>query len=427
MVYKNYKMGSFNLHTIKTDRFKNIRMEIHFHNNINPKTIARRTMLFELLLESSEFYPTKRDLVLKCEELYNASVYAKTNKVGNVVISSIIMDFLNPTYTDEDYLSDAISLPFELIFNPDLKDEVFNEEKLNIIKNRSLAEIASLKENPRNYSIHEVLKAMDKSSVSSLNLLGTEDDINQTNTSNIYLEYLNILEHDYVDVFVIGDIDEDKVVDLINKHQHFNTIKNHEIKMYVDNKVKKKKIKKDKSEYSQTFINYILNINNLTKKETLYTAHLFNHILGGSSLDTRLYSSLRGDNSLCYNIRSIYNKYDKLIIINTSVDPSNTKLACKLIDDAIKTMKHITEDELKKAKQAIITSINMSLDSPENIISNYLFNVIADLDLPEKRIEEYQSITIKDIENIMNKVNINTIHILEGNKEKTLEGNHEEN
>lgn len=418
MVYKNYKMGSFNLHLIKTNRFKNIRMEIHFRNNINPETIVRRTLAFELLLESSKDYPTKRDIILKCEELYNANIYSKSSKVGNEVISTVVIDFLNPKYTDDDYLSEAIKLPFDIIFNPDIEDDSFNEEKLNTIKMRSIAEVSALKEQPNKYCVLKALEAMDKKSISSLSLLGDEESINKVTPSNIYQEYLSILEHDYIDVFVIGEFDENKIIDLINSHQHFNTIKNHEVTLYVDNKpTKKKKMVKDQGEFSQSHIEFILNANNLTEEETSYTAHLFNHILGGSSLDTRLYQKLRGENSLCYGVKSIYNKYDRLIIISTSVDYKNVSVAKKLIEETINSMKHITESELTKAKQAIITSINMTLDSPTGIISNYLFNAIADLDLIEDRIEKYQRITIKDVENLIKKISINTIYVMEGNHE----------
>lgn len=410
-------MGSFNLHTIKTNRFKNIRMEIHFRNNVDPETLVKRTLLFELLLESSKNYPTKRDIILKCEELYNATLYAKSSKVGNEVINTVVFDFLNPEYTNDDYLSEAIELPFDIIFNPNVDDDLFNEEKLNTIKLRNIAEVSSLKEQPSKYCILKALEVMDKKSVSSLSLLGNEESINRVTPSNIYQEYLNILEHDYVDIFVIGNIDENEIVNLVNQHQHFNTIKTHELTMYVNNKPAKKRTVKDKSDFTQSHINFIININNLTEEERSYTAHLFNHILGGSSLDTRLYQKLRGENSLCYGVKSIYNKYDRLIIITTSVDHANVGKAKKLIEDTIKGMKSITENELNNAKQAIITSINMTLDSPTQIISNYLFNAIADLDLVEDRIEKYQSITTKDVEKLTNKISINTIYIMEAGHE----------
>lgn len=416
MVYNSYKMGSFNLHTIKTDRFKTIRMEIMFRNNIDPDSIVKRTMLFELLLESSKEYKTKRDLILKCEELYNANIYAETMKVGNEVVSSINYEILDPKYTDDLDLDDALKLPFDIIFNPDISDTEFNEEKLETIRIRSLAELDALKEEPKKYAIAEALKAMDRKSVSSINILGDKESVNRVNKSNIFEEYMKILEHDYIDIYVIGDIDSSKVIDIINKYQHFNTIKHHEVSLYVDNSIRNRINKVSVSEeLNQSQLIYIMNLIGLTEFETSYVSHIFNHILGGGSLDSKLYKSLRNDNSLCYSVSSKYSKYDRLMMISTSIDKDNIKLAKRLIEDAIKSMsKNISDEEIDKARQAIVNAIKVSLDSQHQIISNYFFNEIADLDLVDKRIEEYSKVTKEDVINMAKKLKINTIYILEG-------------
>ena len=415
---KNYKMGSFNLHTIKTNRFKTIRMEIMFRNNIDKNSIVKRTMLFELLLESSSMYKTKRDLILKCEELYNANIYAETIKVGNEVISSINYEILDPKYTDDLDLEETLKLPFDIVFNPDVSDTEFNEEKLKTIKIRTLAELDALKEEPSKYAIAESLKAMDPKSVSSINILGDKESVNRVNKTNIFEEYMNILEHDYIDIYVIGDIETDKIIDIVNKYQHFNTIKHHDVSLYVDNKIRNRINKVVcKEDLNQSQLIYIMNIVGLTDFETSYVAHIFNHILGGCSLDSRLYQSLRGENSLCYSVSSKYNKYDRLMIISTSIDRNNIKHAKKLIEECIKSMaSKVTDEEVDKAKQAIVNAINVSLDSEHQLISNYFFNEIADLDLIDERIEKYSKVTKEDVINMAKKIKINTIYILEGDQ-----------
>lgn len=418
MVYNSYKMGSFNLHTIKTDRFKTIRMEIMFRNNIDPENIVKRTMLFELLLESSEYYKTKRDLILKCEEFYNANIYAETMKVGNEVVSVINYEILDPKYTDDLDLDEALKLPFDIIFNPDINENEFNEERLETIRIRSLAELDALKEEPNKYAIAESLKAMDRESVSSINILGDKDSINRVNKSNIFDEYMNILEHDYIDIYVIGDIDSNKIIDIVNKYQHFNTIKHHEVSLYVDNKVRSRVNKVEaKEDLTQSQLVYIMNLIGLTDFETSYVSHIFNHILGGNSLDSKLYKNLRNDNSLCYSVSSKYSKYDRLMMISTSIDKDNIKLSKRLIEDSIKSMRtSITEEEVDKARQAIVNAIKVSLDSEHQIISNYFFNEIADLDLVDKRLEEYSKVTKEDVINMAKKIKINTIYVLEGDQ-----------
>lgn len=416
MIYKLHKNGSYNIHTIKTDRFKNIRMEIILRNNIEPKNVAKRTVLFDMLMENSELYQTKRDLVLKQEELYNSTCYSITSKLGNEVITSICMDFLNPKYTKDNFLSEAIKLPFDLLFKPNIKDNEFDELTLETIKTRVKSDIMCLNENPSKLAILNSLKAMDSKSISSVNLMGTIEEVDSITKSNLYDTYKDILTHDYIDIFVIGDFDENKIIDLINKYASFKTIKNHPLELYVDNETRSKKnIVKEKSNFAQSQLVYICNTINLTAEEKKYAMQIYNMILGGGSLETKLYQNLRDKNSLCYNVNSIYNKYDNLIIINTAVDKKNINKTSKLIEKSIDEMfENVTEEEISRAVSSIITSINMSLDQPGRIIDNYMFNYMSELDAIDERIQKYKEITLEDVKRVAKKVKINTIYILEG-------------
>lgn len=415
MIYKLHKNGSYNIHTIKTERFKNVRMEIFFRNNIDPKTLFLRTTLFNCLMETSANYKTKRDITLKLEELYNATCYSTSTKVGNQVISSICMDFINPKYLNEDILESAIKLPFDLMFNPNISDLEFDENTLEVIKTRLISDIVCLKENPQKLSIQNALKAMDKDSVSSLNLTGTVDDIESITSTQLVNLYNHIIKHDYIDIFIIGDIDMDKAIDYINKYALFNTIKTHELKLVVDNKIRKKvNVVSSESSFAQTQLIYILNTIGLTPEEKKYAFIIYNMILGGGSLETKLYHNLRDENSLCYNVISIYQKYDNLVLIHTAIDNNNTKLASSLIKKSIEDMKtDVSEDEVSRAISSIVSSINMALDQPNKIIDLYLFRYIADLDELEYRIKKFKEVTVEDVLRVAKKVSINTIYTLE--------------
>ena len=42
MIYKEYKHNTYNLYTVKTDKFKTCHMEIVFRNNINKNDVTKR-------------------------------------------------------------------------------------------------------------------------------------------------------------------------------------------------------------------------------------------------------------------------------------------------------------------------------------------------------------------------------------------------
>lgn len=415
MVYKIHKNGSYNIHTIQTDRFKNIQIETIFRNNLNPQTVSKRTLLFDLLLEKNAIYKTKRDLILKQEEFYNTFVYNTTFKVGNEILTSVGVDMLNPKYMSENHLKEIIEFYFSIIFNPDVNNNEFDEITLNTIRTRLISDIKCIKENPSLYSTLEATRIALPDSISSVNVNGTIEDMEAITPSNLYEAYQDILAHDYIDIYVIGDFDEDEIVSYITEFMQINTIKNHKLDLYVQNKVRKKPKKvTDNSEYAQAQIVAIYNTDNLTDYERKYVAQIYNMILGGGSLETKLYRHLRDEHSLCYYVRSTYRKYDDLLMISTSVDNEQSALAVKLIKKSVEEMLNkVTDEEVNTAILSMISSINMSLDAPTKIIDEYLFMHISDLDDVETRIEQYRKVTKEEVMRVAKKIILNTIYVLE--------------
>lgn len=414
MLINNKNYGSYNLHTIKTDRFKTCHVEIVFKNNVCVEELTIRNVLFDTLLEGSKNYETNRLLNLKLEDLYNASVYSVTSKVGNMILTSLCIDFLAPKYTEEKILDESIKLLFELIFNPLVVNNEFDKSKVDYIKTKLESDLKSIIETPRKKAIIDAFKTLGNTPT-SYETNGKLEDLPKINHCNLYEYYKKILKNDYIDIYVIGNLDMDKVDKIVKKYEQFEVIKDHAITVYLNNE-KRKLIKETKiTNYFQTNIAILLNLYNLTDFEKKYVANLYNIILGGASLQTKLSKKLRIDNSLCYNIQSSYLKYDNLILISTGVDINGEEKAIKLIKDAINEMKtNITDKELSEAKELTFTSLKMIEDSPSRIIDNLLYQDLGIIDDYEERIINFKKVTKEDIYNLANKINICTIYSLRG-------------
>lgn len=421
MIYKEFKNDTYNIYTIKTDKFKTCHLEIIFRNNIDNKDITKRSILTEMLVENSKNYPTRKEMMVELENLYNSYLYGVTNRVGKSILTSYCFDFINPDLVNEK-LDKFLKFPIDVIFNPNVKNNEFDNKTFNYIKERIRKDIESIIEDPKKYSIDKLLKNMCSETESSINLSGNLDDLNLITNSNLYDYYEYMLQHDYIDVYIIGDLDMDEVANIISENLKLSVYKDHEINYEIINK-KVKKVKKiiEKSQFSQENICIGINIDNPTKKEKNYVAQLYNIILGGGSLETKLYSYLRGENSLCYNCVSLYQKFDNLIIIHTAISKENELVALKLINKAINDINKgdIGDEELENAKKSIISTLNMSFDNPGRIIDNYVFKNLYGLDDLEVRINNYNKITKEEIIEFSKKISLNTILCLrDGENEK---------
>ncbi len=415
MEYKKINCKSYNIHTIKTDKFKTVRMEIVFEREVSKEEMPIYSFLADALSETSKEMPKRKDVAIKLEELYDAHFYSVTNKVGNLFTISFVMEFIDPAYINEKtYFEKALAFPFDVLSNPNFNNQELDIKTFNIIKKRIKEEIESIKESSERLAIINALNAMDNSSISSYRVLGSIDDIEKITPSMLYDYYLKLLNESLCDIFIIGNIDIDKCHKIITKNYKNRIIKTNKIKLLVNNALRKKVLcVQEKSNFLQSALVLIYNISNLDKKDKDITFNVFNYILGSGGISSKLYKKLRVENSLCYGVRSLYLKYDGLLIVLVTLNHSNVQKAEGLIKEAIKEMQNgsYEEDEVKDAIKNLQFSLKTSLDNNSSLLNNYIFNYYDELPLIEKRIELLDSVSKDDLIRCGKHLKLNTIYV----------------
>jgi len=417
MEYKVFDCDSYRIHTIKTDKFKNCSMEIMFRNKLVKSEITENNMLVDMLMHSSKKYPKRRDVAIELENLYSSFIRGCVTRLGNSVLLSFVTDFLDPKYCEEGYLENILSMPIEMLMHPNIKNDEFDRRSFNIIKNRIKSDIESLKENATRYAFRRSLMHMDEASPSSYYMVGYLDDLENITPASLVKTYHNILNNYVCDIYVIGNLDMDEVVSIIKKKFKVNTIKNEKIELYIDNNIRKKV--QDICEignYEQDTFVMLFNLDGLTKRERDFVIHLYNVILGSGGLTSKLYKYLREENSLCYVVSSMYQKYDGLLMVYSGIDKKDKNKCIKLVNKAMNEMMkgYFSDEELENAKRSVISSIKMSEDTNGGIINNYLFNDLDNLPLYDERVKEFKTITKEEIMEVAHKIKTNTIYLLRG-------------
>ena len=418
MVYKTYKCNSYNIHTIKTDRFKTVHMEIIFRKNIVKEELVNYAFLVDMLMESSKNYPKRKDVITKLEELYKLVVYGTTVKTGNVLNSNFMADFIDPKFIDEeDYLENVIKFIFEMLMNPNATNEEFDLKEFNFVKERLKREIKSIDENPFKSSMRKAIEAMDKSSVTAFPLMGSVEELDDITPSSLYKYYKKLFKDNTCDIFIIGNVDSDNIVSLIQKYFKHRYINTNKLVLRVDNKEKKKvTTKEDVSENLQANLVMIYNIGELPEVERHVTMQVFNYIFGSGGLTSKLYKRIREENSLCYNISTLYLKYDELLAIHISLDTANVKRAVSMVKKCLKEMQtgDFLDSDLEDAKKSISLALDLTSDNNSSLLNNYVFHEFDNLPLIDERKKSLAKLTKEDVVNVSKKLKLNTIYVLKG-------------
>ena len=416
MTYKEYKNNSFNLYTIKTDKFKTCHMEIVFYNKLEKANITKEIVLADMIAHSNKKFPKRKFVVEHLEDLYNASFFGATSRVGNVRTINFVYNFIDPIYADKSYFKEVLKFPFEMIFNPNIKNDEFDNRTLKIIKNRVKASIESVKESPTRYAIKQAIKKTDQNIPAAYDYVGNIKDLNKINSSNLVEFYKYMLDNYYCDIYLIGNLNMDKVNIFLKELFLNNIIKTVKIDPVIKNKCTDVKEFKEKDNFEQSTLVCIYNTDNLSDIESFYTMQLFNYIFGNGSLSNKLYTNLREKNSLCYNVSSLYQKYDNLMIVQTGISAKNKKKAVALIKKSLKEMINgeFTDEELANSKKSIVNRIKSANNYPTVILNNYFAHNLTNYPLINDMIDKFDDISKKDIINLAKKMKLITIYLMEG-------------
>ena len=120
MNYTEYNMNAYNLHVIKTDKFKTVTVGVAFLRQVKKEEITIRNLLKELMLNATASYPSEKRLIIETEELYDLKLISQNYRIGNDSILTFKTRFLHEDFTEKGMNEESIKFLFDVIFNPKL-------------------------------------------------------------------------------------------------------------------------------------------------------------------------------------------------------------------------------------------------------------------------------------------------------------------
>lgn len=417
MNYSKFTTKAFNLHLIKTDKFKTVMLKINFKKKVEKEDITYRNLLTKVLFQSNKNFSSKRELEILTENLYNISIGSGTSISGNYIISSFDSIFLNEKYTEEGMNENSIKFVLDMIFKPNVENKEFKYYEL--CKRLVIDELETQKDNTNRYSKQRLLEHMDNNSPLSYNPIGYIEDLEKITNKELYKYYEKMLKSDLIDIFIIGDLDEEFIKNIFKENFPINTLKKQGIShYYIHNKYKSCKTIKESMDINQSKLRIGIKLKDLTDFEKKYVANMYSFILGGGP-DSKLFKNVREKNSLCYSINCSYLPVFNTMIISAGINSSDFKKCLSLIKKEITNMSkgNFSIEDLNAAKTTYINSLKEIEDSQASIIRIFESHEYINFDLLDKR-TEILNVTKEDIINFSKKINLDTIYLLEGSQDE---------
>lgn len=400
---------------IITKKFKSVAGALVFKRKISRKKFVVSSFLRMIMTENTKKYDTSAKLSIRAMENYDAYYCINNRRDGNYLSNSFCFKTLNDKYTEENNLSKVIDTFNEIIFNPNVNDNMFDKNTFDKKYKELEISIKRRKENQRNYASHRLCNLLNQDKAYSYDI--ELSDLKEITPKSLYEDYVDMIENSSVELFLAGDINpDDKVFESIVKNIKSN--KNIDTNLYISNDDENEEYKEynEKGYGMQGVLSMILYLKNITSYEINYVMPIYNVILGGGS-DSRLFNSVRKDNSLAYYCFSRLEKDDNLIQIIAGIEKENLKKAIDIIKDTLDGMNNITDDEIENAKKELSSGLIGSQDDILNVIFRKAMENMYNLPDCFDYIEKLNNVTKEEIINMNKKVFLGFSYYLEENNE----------
>ena len=415
---KDYNSYTINLCNIK--KFKTIELWLNIKTPIKKEEITIRKILFSVLFHSTQEYSSPKEISIKLEDLYSSYITESVYREGKFLLTEVLLSCLEDKYTEENNFEEAIKLLSEILFNPKIENESFDEKIVNLYKERLKTSIENIKEVPARYAHTRGLEEHDKNSITSYRMIGYIEDLDNIDGKTLYKYYKKIIKTNLFDFYVIGNITFNKLSPIIKKYfNKIDIISRKNTNVFLNDKIiKKAKTTKESIAFEQSILKMYFKFDKVTKHERLFYIKILSLILG--NVPGLLFDKVREKHSLCYSISGRYSYYDNILCITTNISKENYEKVRKLINETIKDItKQKFSNEILEDKKNLAINFYENLDSSSQNLKSYMVETYT-LELMDKDeiIKNIKKITKNDIVKVAKKIKLESVYFLEGVKDE---------
>lgn len=416
MKYKKYNQNSYDIYTIEKDKFKNCYMEIRFRQDIRHVNVTRRHLLARAMQYSSLKYPTKREMTIALEELYNLGFSSDVFRVGYNHFTSFAIDFLHPKFVnDKKYLKEVLNFFFEVLTHPNVKEGNFDNRSITILKENLHATLDQYKERPLSFARIDSLQRIFRGSVSGERILGTHEDLDTITNEELVFEYKELFENARCEILLIGDLDMDCLVKEISDIFYKPSIVLETVPDFISNPIESFKEERILSTYNQTQLLCYYQFKEITSYEKNFVSPIFSRIFGSADMTDKLSVYLRIQNSLCYYCGFSLSFSDSYGLVFVGLNKKEVKKAKEMIEKAMKEMLKgkIDKEYFEQQKEKFLADLKIREDDIYGLIDTYYFHEVFGKAFYEEYYEKLPKVMIEDLQNFAKKLELTYCYVLE--------------
>lgn len=400
------------------DRFKQGSLSLQLLRPMCTQEAAMNALLPAVLLRGSRNFPDLRAITLGLDDLYGAAAGALVRRVGDYQTTGLYCSFIEDRYALEGdrILEPMIRFVEELLLQPVLENGVFRRDYVESEKHNLISTIESQKNDKRAYAGSQMLKKMCREDSFGIPRLGETEQVQAITPETLYAHYRRILKESPIHLFYVGSAQPETVAALL-KPLFRDTERN-----YVNLLPQTAFCGGEEGDYTEQMdvaqgklcMGFVTPI---TLRSGNFAAMQVVNMLFGGGMTSKLFMQVREARSLCYDIGSGYHGSKGILTVSAGIDTDKDKLVREQVIAQLKACCRgdFTQEELLCAKQALISQLQGTHDSPGSIEGYYASGALSGLNMtPQAYMQAVEAVTAQQAMEAARTLRLHTVYFLKG-------------
>lgn len=399
-----------------TTKFKTILVQVFLHQQLE-RELATSTSLFPMvLMRGSRALPTQLEITRKLEALYGAAIENDILKKGERQIVTFALEVVNEKFTPEnqEVLRDAMEVLRDIIYSPLLEGEGFRKDYVDQEKEQLKTQISGLINDKMSLATERCVQEMCAKERYGTFKYGYLEEVDALEPAALLHSYRRFLEGAPLDIFVVGDVQAEKIQALVEEIFEFPQGDKFSIEPpLVQRAPVEPRVVAEKMNVKQGKLTLGYRTNVPYGNDT-FPLLFYSGILGGFS-HSKLFQNVREKAGLAYYAFSRLEKSKGLMLVSSGIEVENYDKALAIIKEQVQNMAAgtITDFEFDNTRKGLLSQATLVEDNPYQLVGSTLEGVInQSLMSRREAMERLAAVTKDDVVRIAQGVELDTIYFL---------------
>lgn len=402
----------------RDSRFKQGCLSFQMVRPMQRQEVSSNAILPAVLLRGTRHHRDLRAITEHLDALYGASVGTLVRRVGDRQTVGLYCGFMDDRFAlpGDRILQPMLEFLEELLLEPLTQGEAFLPEIVESEKKNLISTLESELNDKRIYAMNRMLRTMCREDSYALPRLGETELVSAIRPDTLYAHYQKILRESPIQIFYVGSGDVAAIAG------HLTRILEKIPRCPVALPAQMPLRPGEASDVTE-----VLDVAQgklcmgfttpITATSGDFAAMQLFHVIFGGGMTSKLFMNVREKLSLCYSIGSGYYSTKGIFTVSAGIDFDKEEKTRQEILSQLDACcaGQITDQELRAGKEALLSSLRASHDSPGAIEGYYASGVLSGMTMtPGEYMQAVGSVTREQVVAAAKSLRLNTTYFLKG-------------